>query len=53
MQDDSNLRIHPPKKKIAKGDFIYPNLRRPPKSEMSGKKKYFTSNFTHLIHSAC
>jgi hypothetical protein len=28
-------------------------LKRPPKNEMSGKKKYFTSNFMHLIHSTC
>ena len=48
MQDDSNLRQHPPKKKYAKGKSIYPNLRRPPKNT-SLLKQYFTNNFTHLM----
>ena len=37
----------------AKGKWIYPNLRRPPKNKMCVKKKYFTLNFVHLVHTDC
>jgi len=47
ISDDS------PYKTCAKGKCIYPNLQQPPENKMSEKKKYFTTNFTHLIHKAC
>jgi hypothetical protein len=28
-------------------------IREPPKNKMSAKKKYFTINFLHLIHTVC
>ena len=37
----------------AKGIGFYQNLRHPLKTRTSAKKKYFTTNFTHLTHKAC
>ena len=53
MQDDSNQRRHRKQNMCAKGKCIHPNLTWPSKNKISAKKKYFTSNFTHLMHKAC
>ena len=50
-----SLISYDPQKKntSARGKCIYANLVQPPKNKMSAKKKYFTINFTHLLHAAC
>ena len=37
----------------AKRIGFYQNLRHPLKTRTSAKRKYFTTNFTHLTHKAC
>jgi hypothetical protein len=45
--------LTPQKNASAKGKCSYRNLGWPFKNQTSGKKKYFTINFIHLIHTAC
>ena len=55
MQDNSNLR-QPPKKHVCQRKMSLSKAKIPPlkkKNKMSGKKKYFTLYFIHLIHKAC